>query len=157
MGAGVLDPDSGLSGKYDHTFIKVKLICNNHSEELKVLEKECEVTTTSRSYNWCVCFAYIPFHSLLQLSATEVRDFNQYGLFEASMTIQRHITRQWGVHLIYKSERQFFQSRTVKELLAKKLSQANLIQKIAWSESLGRNVEGKSKSIATAADPLSKG
>ncbi|MCD7465598.1 hypothetical protein HAX54_001606, partial [Datura stramonium] len=117
MGAGVHDPDSGLSGKYDHTFIKAKLICNNHPEELKVLEKECKVSTTSRNYSWCVCFAYIPLQSLLQLSDTEVRDFNRYGLFEAS--ILRKMTRQWGVHLIYKSERQFFKSRTEKGLLAK--------------------------------------
>ncbi|KAH0750923.1 hypothetical protein KY290_030155 [Solanum tuberosum] len=115
MGAGVHDPDSGLSGKYDHTFIKAKLICNNHPEELKVLEKECKVSTTSRSYSWCVCFAYIPFHSFLQLSETDVRDFNQYGLFEAS--IQRHTTRRWGVHLIYESERKYFQSRAGKDFL----------------------------------------
>ncbi|XP_059301968.1 TMV resistance protein N-like [Lycium ferocissimum] len=100
MGGGFQDPDSGLSGKYDHTFINAKLICNNHPEELKVLEKECKVSTTTRNYSWCVCFVYIPLHSLLQLSDTEVRDFNQYGLFEAS--IQRKLTRQWGVHLIYK-------------------------------------------------------
>ncbi|XP_016495689.2 disease resistance protein Roq1 isoform X2 [Nicotiana tabacum] len=120
MGAGVHDPDSGLSGKYDYTFIKAKLICNNHMEELEVLEKECKVSTTSRTYSWCVCFAYIPLYSLLQTSGTQVLNFNQYGLFEAS--IQRHITRQWGVHLIYKSERQFFESRTEKGLLAQKLS-----------------------------------
>ncbi|WMV34813.1 hypothetical protein MTR67_028198 [Solanum verrucosum] len=133
MGAGFHDPNSGLSGKYDNTFIKAKLICNNHPEELKVLEKECKVSTMSRSYGWCVCFAYIPFHSSLRLSDTEVRDFNQYGLFEAS--IQRKITRQWGVHLIYKSERQFFQSRTEKELPAERLSQVNLIRRIAQPKS----------------------
>lgn len=103
MGPGFHDPGSGLLGKYDHTFIKAKLICSNHPEELKVLEKECKVSTMSRSFSWCVCFAYIPFHSLLQLSDSEVRDFNQYGLFEAS--IQRKLTTQWGVHLIYKPER----------------------------------------------------
>ncbi|XP_049409358.1 TMV resistance protein N-like isoform X1 [Solanum stenotomum] len=133
MGAGFHDPNSGLSGKYDNTFIKAKLICKNHPEELKVLEKECKVSTMSRSYGWCVCFAYIPFHSLLRLSDTEVRDFNQYGLFEAS--IQRKMTRQWGVHLIYKSERQFFQSRTEKELPAERLSQVNLIRRIAQPKS----------------------
>ncbi|XP_055829181.1 TMV resistance protein N-like isoform X2 [Solanum dulcamara] len=134
MGAGVHDPDSGLSGKYDHTFIKAKLICNNHPEELKVLEKECKVSTTSRSYSWCFCFAYIPFHSLLQLSDPEVRDFNLYGLFEAS--IQRRITRKWGVHLIYKSERQYFESRTEKELLAKMLSRKELLAKKLSREEL---------------------
>ncbi|XP_060216844.1 disease resistance protein Roq1-like isoform X2 [Lycium barbarum] len=100
MGAGVHDPNLGLLGKYDHTLIKAKLICNNHPEELKVLERECKVSTTSRDYSWCICFVYIPLHSLLQLSDTEVRDFNQYGLYEAS--IQGKLTRQWGVHLIYK-------------------------------------------------------
>ncbi|PHU14929.1 hypothetical protein BC332_16134 [Capsicum chinense] len=131
MGAGVNDPDSGLSGKYDHTFIKAKLLCNNHPEELKVLEKECKVSTTSRNYSWCVCFAYIPLRSFLQFSDSEVRDFNQYGVFEAS--IQRKITRQWGVHLIYKSERQFFESRTEKKLFAEKLSQSLIIEVEATS------------------------
>ncbi|KAM3233068.1 TMV resistance protein N-like [Capsicum annuum] len=131
MGAGVNDPDSGLSGKYDHTFIKAKLLCNNHPEELKVLEKECKVSTTSRNYSWCVCFAYVPLRSFLQFSDSEVRDFNQYGVFEAS--IQRKITRQWGVHLIYKSERQFFESRTEKELFAEKLSQSLIIEVEATS------------------------
>ncbi|CAN4097988.1 unnamed protein product [Withania somnifera] len=101
MGAGVHDPDSGLSGKYDHTFIKAKLICNNQAEELKVLEKECKVSTTSRNYSWAF--------------------FATYGLLEAS--IQRKITRQWGVHLVYKSERQIFERRTEKKLLEEKLSQ----------------------------------
>nr|XP_016451595.1 PREDICTED: TMV resistance protein N-like [Nicotiana tabacum] len=94
MGAGVHDPVSGLSGKYDYTFIKAKLICNNHLESLKCWRKST--------------------------SGTEAINFNQYGLFEAS--IQRHIARRWGVHLIYKSARQFFESRTEKGLLAQKLS-----------------------------------
>ncbi|KAG5601721.1 hypothetical protein H5410_033091 [Solanum commersonii] len=128
MGVGFHDPDSGLSGKYDHTFIKAKLICNNYPEELKLLEKECKVNTTCRSYGWCVCFAYIQFHSLLQLSDTEVRDFNQYGLFEAS--IQRKMTRQWG-------------SKTEKELPAERLRQVNLTRRIAQPKSFLIKAEAK--------------
>ncbi|KAH0660649.1 hypothetical protein KY285_029257 [Solanum tuberosum] len=97
MGAGVCSPDSRLSGKYDYAFIKAKLICNDHLKDLKVIEKECKVGTTSRTYGWCVCFAYIPLYSSLQ-----VGDINQYSLFEAY--IQGCIVRQWGVHLIYQDE-----------------------------------------------------
>ncbi|KAH0662543.1 hypothetical protein KY284_027474 [Solanum tuberosum] len=97
MGAGVCSPDSRLSGKYDYAFINSKLICNDHLKDLKVIEKECKVGTASRTYGWCVCFAYIPLYSSLQ-----VGDINQYSLFEAS--IHGCIVRQWGVHLIYQDE-----------------------------------------------------
>ncbi|WMV34798.1 hypothetical protein MTR67_028183 [Solanum verrucosum] len=97
MGAGVCSPDSRLSGKYDYAFINAKLICNDHLKDLKVIEKECKVGTTSRTDGWCVCFAYIPLYSSLQ-----VGDINQYSLFEAS--IHGCIVRQWGVHLIYQDE-----------------------------------------------------
>jgi len=97
MGAGVCSPDSRLSGKYDYAFIKAKLICNDHLKDLKVIEKECKVGTASRTYGWCVCFAYIPLYSSLQ-----VGDINQYSLFEAS--IHGCIVRQWGVHLIYQDK-----------------------------------------------------
>ncbi|XP_059299422.1 disease resistance protein Roq1-like [Lycium ferocissimum] len=68
MGAGVCNPGSGLSEKYDYAFIKAKLICNDHLKDLKVIEKECQVGTTSRTYGWCVCFAYIPLYASLQMS-----------------------------------------------------------------------------------------
>ncbi|KAH0664573.1 hypothetical protein KY284_029504 [Solanum tuberosum] len=97
MGAGVCSPDSILSGKYDYAFINAKLICNDHLKDLKVIEKACKVGTASRTYGWCVCFAYIPLYSSLQ-----VGDINQYSLFEAS--INGCIVRQWGVHLIYQDE-----------------------------------------------------
>ncbi|KAK4718977.1 hypothetical protein R3W88_017315 [Solanum pinnatisectum] len=101
MGAGVYSPDLGLSEKYDYAFIKAKLICNDHLKDLKVIEKECKVGTASRTYGWCVCFAYIPLYSSLQ-----VGDINQYSLFEAS--IHGRIVRQWGVHMIYEDESTFF-------------------------------------------------
>ncbi|KAH0660646.1 hypothetical protein KY285_029254 [Solanum tuberosum] len=97
MGEGVCSPDSRLSGKYDYALINAKLICNDHLKDLKVIEKECKVGTASRTYGWCVCFAYIPLYSSLQ-----VGDINQYSLFEAS--IHGCIVRQWGVHLIYQDE-----------------------------------------------------
>ncbi|KAK4718973.1 hypothetical protein R3W88_017311 [Solanum pinnatisectum] len=97
MGAGVCSPDSGLSEKYDYAFINAKLICNDHMKDLEVIEKECKVGTASRTYGWCVCFAYIPLYSSLQ-----VGDINQYSLFEAS--IHGCIVRQWGVHLIYQDK-----------------------------------------------------
>ncbi|KAG5601719.1 hypothetical protein H5410_033089 [Solanum commersonii] len=115
MGAGVCSPDSRLSGKYDYAFINAKLICNDHLKGLKVIEKECKVGTASRTYGWCVCFAYIPLYSSLQ-----VGDINQYSLFEASIhgcivgdinqyclfeaSIHGCIVRQWGVHLIYQDK-----------------------------------------------------
>ncbi|XP_060214978.1 TMV resistance protein N-like isoform X2 [Lycium barbarum] len=104
MGEGFFDPDSGLSGKYDYTFIKAKLTHNN-----TVLEKECKVGTVSRTYGWCVCFTCIPLYSSLQASgAVDVKNLNQYRLFEAS--IPGRIVRQWGVQLIYKGNRQFYRS-----------------------------------------------
>ncbi|KAH0660648.1 hypothetical protein KY289_029396 [Solanum tuberosum] len=103
MGAGVCSPDSGLSEKYDYAFIKAKLICNDHLKDLKVMEKECKVGTASRTYGWCVCFAYIPLYSSLQ-----VGDINQYSLFEAS--IHGCIVRQWGVHLIYRDKMNSFEA-----------------------------------------------
>ncbi|KAM3375252.1 hypothetical protein P3S68_013966 [Capsicum galapagoense] len=102
MGAGVCRPDSMLSEKYDYAFIKAKLICSDHLKDLRVIQKECKVGTASRTYGWCVCFAYIPLYSSLQLSGTYVVDINQYSLFEAS--IHGCVVRQWGVHLIYEDE-----------------------------------------------------
>ncbi|OIT35746.1 tmv resistance protein n [Nicotiana attenuata] len=119
MGAGIHGCDLRLSGKYDYTFIEAKLICNNHPEELEVLEKVCKVGSSSRSYSLCVCLAYIPLYSLLEGLGTKIKNFNQYGVFEAS--IQRRIPRQWGVHLIYKSGRQFFRSRLHDGLLGHQL------------------------------------
>ncbi|XP_060187201.1 TMV resistance protein N-like isoform X3 [Lycium barbarum] len=115
MGAGVHDPSSGLSGKYDSTFINAKLMCSNNPEKLKVLEKECKVGTASRTPGCCVCFAYLPLYFLLQASGADARNLNQYGLFEAS--INNRIATQWGVHLIYKIDRQFFRSRIDEALL----------------------------------------
>ncbi|XP_015166892.1 TMV resistance protein N-like [Solanum tuberosum] len=106
MGAGVLNPDSGLSKKYDYAFVKAKLICKDDLEDLKVLEKECKVGTASRTYGLCVCFVYIPLYASLQVSGTDVGNINQYSLFEAS--IHWRIVRQWGVHMIYEDERTFF-------------------------------------------------
>ncbi|KAM3308370.1 hypothetical protein P3S67_010114 [Capsicum chacoense] len=102
MGKGVCSHDSGLSEKYDYTFIKARLKCNDQLEDLKVLEKECKVGTSSRTHGWCVCFVYIPLYASLQVSGTSVGDINHYSLFEAS--IQGHIVRQWGVDLIYVDE-----------------------------------------------------
>ncbi|KAM3308367.1 hypothetical protein P3S67_010111 [Capsicum chacoense] len=102
MGAGVCRPDSMLSEKYDYAFIKAKLICSDHLKDLRVIQKECKVGTASRTYGWCVCFAYIPLYSSLQVSGTYGRDINQYSLFEAS--INGCVVRQWGVHLIYEDE-----------------------------------------------------
>ncbi|KAH0749277.1 hypothetical protein KY290_028509 [Solanum tuberosum] len=110
MGAGVCSPDSRLSGKYDYAFINAKLISNDHLTDLKVLEKECKVGTASRTYGWCVCFAYIPLYSSLQVSGTDVRDINHYSLFEAS--IPGRIVRQWGVHIIYEDGIQKYWFRT---------------------------------------------
>ncbi|KAM3308360.1 hypothetical protein P3S67_010104 [Capsicum chacoense] len=95
MGAGVCNPDSRLSEKYDYALIKAKLICSDHSEDLKVLEKECKVGTASRTYGW-------------------------YGFFEAS--IHGRIVRQWGVHLIYEDDRMFFQRRLQTKLVSAPLS-----------------------------------
>ncbi|KAH0662541.1 hypothetical protein KY284_027472 [Solanum tuberosum] len=106
MGAGVLNPDSGLSKKYDYAYVKAKLICKDDLEDLKVLEKECKVGTASRTYGLCVCFVYIPLYASLQVSGTDVGNINQYSLFEAS--IHWRIVRQWGVHMIYEDERTFF-------------------------------------------------
>ncbi|KAJ8557822.1 hypothetical protein K7X08_004588 [Anisodus acutangulus] len=122
IGAGVYDADSQLSGKYDYTFIKAKLICNNNPEKLKVVEKECKVGTASRTYGWYVCFAYIPLYPLLWASGPDARNLNQYGLFEAS--INKRIARKWGVHLIYKTDRQFFRSRINEALLGPYLGRA---------------------------------
>ncbi|XP_055832289.1 TMV resistance protein N-like [Solanum dulcamara] len=72
MGAGVFSPEPGLSEKYDYAFIKAKLICDDHLEDLKVLEKECKVGTASRTYAWYVCFVYIPLSASLQVSDTDV-------------------------------------------------------------------------------------
>ncbi|XP_060216817.1 TMV resistance protein N-like isoform X3 [Lycium barbarum] len=108
MGAGVCNPDSGLSEKYDYAFIKAKLICNDHLKDLKAIEKECKVGTASRTYGWCVCFAYIPLYASLQVSGTDFGNINQYDLFEAS--IHGRIVRQWGVHLIYEDERNFLRA-----------------------------------------------
>lgn len=119
MRAGVHGCDLRLSGKYDYAFIEAKLICNNHPEEPEVLEKVCKVGSSSRSYSWCVCLAYIPLYSLLEGPGTKIKNFNQYGVFEAS--IQRRIPRQWGVHLIYKTGRQFFRSRLHDGLLGHQL------------------------------------
>ncbi|PHT45681.1 hypothetical protein CQW23_14839 [Capsicum baccatum] len=102
MGKGVCSPDSGLSAKYDYTFIKARLKCNDQLEDLKVLVKECKVGTSSRTHGWCVCFVYIPLYASLQVSGTSVGDINHYSLFEAS--IQGRIVRQWGVDLIYEDE-----------------------------------------------------
>lgn len=101
MGAGVYDPGSGLSGKYDYTSIKAKLICNNNQEKPEVLEKECKVGTASRTCGWYVCFAYIPLYFLLQVSGADARNLSQYCLFKAS--INNRIARQWEVHLVYKT------------------------------------------------------
>ncbi|TMW89318.1 hypothetical protein EJD97_017354, partial [Solanum chilense] len=106
MGAGVLNPDSGLSKKYDYAFVKAKLICKDDLEDLKVLEKECKVGTASRTYGSCVCFVYIPLYASLQVSGTDFGKINQYSLFEASL--HGRIVRQWGVHLIYEDERTLF-------------------------------------------------
>ncbi|XP_019069721.2 disease resistance protein Roq1-like isoform X1 [Solanum lycopersicum] len=103
MGAGVLNPDSGLSKKYDYAFVKAKLICK---DDLEVLEKECKVGTASRTYGSCVCFVYIPLYASLQVSGTDFGKINQYSLFEASL--HGRIVRQWGVHLIYEDERTLF-------------------------------------------------
>ncbi|KAG5601706.1 hypothetical protein H5410_033076 [Solanum commersonii] len=100
MGEGVCSPDSRLSGKYDYAFINAKLTCN-HLKDLKVIQKECKVGTASRRHGQCVCFAYLPLYSSLQ-----VGDINRYSLFEASM--HGCIARQWGVHMIYEDERTFF-------------------------------------------------
>ncbi|KAL3335117.1 hypothetical protein AABB24_031361 [Solanum stoloniferum] len=100
MGEGVCSPDSRQSGKYDYAFINAKLTCN-HLKDLKVIEKKCKVGTASRRHGQCVCFAYLPLYSSLQ-----VGDINQYSLFEASM--HGCIARQWGVHMIYEDERTFF-------------------------------------------------
>ncbi|PHT45675.1 hypothetical protein CQW23_14833 [Capsicum baccatum] len=102
MGAGVCRADAMLSEKYDFAFIKAKLICSDHLKDLRVIEKECKVGTASRTYGWCVCFAYIPLYSSLQVSGTYGGDINRYSLFEAS--IHGCIARQWGVHLIYEDE-----------------------------------------------------
>ncbi|KAM3375243.1 hypothetical protein P3S68_013957 [Capsicum galapagoense] len=101
MGAGVYDPGSRLSGKYDYTSIKAKLICNNNPEKPEVLEKECKVGTASRTCGWYVCFAYIPLYFLLQVSGADARNLSQYCLFKAS--INNRIARQWEVHLVYKT------------------------------------------------------
>ncbi|PHU14925.1 hypothetical protein BC332_16130, partial [Capsicum chinense] len=120
MGAGVCSPDSGLSEKYDYAFIKAKLICSDHSEDLKMLEKECKVGTASRTYGWCVCFAYIPLYLSGHVYGVDVGIFNQYGFFEAS--IHGRIVRQWGVHLIYEDDRVFFKRRLQKKLVSAPLS-----------------------------------
>lgn len=44
MEAGILNPNLGLSKKYDYTFIKAKLMCGDYLEDFKVLYKEYNVT-----------------------------------------------------------------------------------------------------------------
>ncbi|KAM3233069.1 hypothetical protein P3L10_018428 [Capsicum annuum] len=120
MGAGVCNPDSRLSEKYDYALIKAKLICSDHSEDLKVLEKECKVGTASRTYGWYVCFAYIPLYFSRPMYGVNVGIFNQYGFFEASIYGRR--VRQWGVHLIYEDDRMFFKRRLQTKLVSAPLS-----------------------------------
>ncbi|MCD7473447.1 hypothetical protein HAX54_015317, partial [Datura stramonium] len=102
MGDGVYGPaDSSISGNYDNTFIKTKLICRDHWQELKVVEKRCKMSTASSTFCCYLCIAFIPFYSLWQASddTLDITNPNQYWLFEASLDLS--ISNDWAVRLVY--------------------------------------------------------
>ncbi|XP_059280540.1 disease resistance protein RPV1-like [Lycium ferocissimum] len=98
MGNGINDPDLGISGNYDYTFISAKLICSKCPQEFELLETKCYMGTTSSSRSCYVCFAYIPCITFWQASGSEARNLSHYTVLEAS--IDWTIAMERGVQLI---------------------------------------------------------